>query len=154
MVKAKDLKKNTYYWVKMDELNMNSHLPILFNVSGDWKVELFNSSVFINTATLQKFYGKKCIVREVNFDKDTVDNIKFFFDRDNKKIQKYKKDPFALRPFISYSDLDKEKKNPHVRMCNILVESMGYGSFPIADEDENETRKFLAFTDNGDYDID
>lgn len=53
----------------------HKYSPIYYGNDG-WKININDSVSFISTATLEKLYGKECIIREVDFLKDTflVDN--------------------------------------------------------------------------------
>ena len=62
------MESGKYYWVKTEGYH-NEYLPFYFGVDG-WRVEIVDKTVFISTYKLELLFGRGCIKREVDFDKD------------------------------------------------------------------------------------
>ena len=62
-------KGGTFYWVRVDGYD-NKYLPIYHNDSSQWRVDIYDRTVFISTYKLQLLFGKNCIQREVDLVND------------------------------------------------------------------------------------
>lgn len=63
--------KSGYYWVNTAGYH-NSQAPMYWGVDG-WKLELGDSHKFVSHRVLESIYGKNCVIREVDFEKDVLD---------------------------------------------------------------------------------
>tara|TARA_B100001245_G_C22756865_1_gene366349 strand:+ start:242 stop:628 length:387 start_codon:yes stop_codon:yes gene_type:complete len=65
------LEKMKYYWVKVDGYDLK-YRAFLFNGTS-WKISFHDSDKFISSYKLELLFGKDCVIREVNFEKDIDD---------------------------------------------------------------------------------
>jgi len=109
MFNEKTSQSNKYYWVK--NKNTGAIIPLLFNIDRQWRVEVNYEVEFFSPGRLRLMYGKECVLREVNFEKDIIDVLPA--DRYSVKFA-----PFALPN-------DKPTEDPHIIFRNDFVVATG-----------------------------